>query len=283
MKKMKRIFTLLVASVIAISSFAQYGQTVTLSFGNKNGKSNNNKDYQVVIDGRSYSSSNGNYNQGSGRGRDDRDNTWNDEDITLNNLQPGQHSIQVYRAKATNRNGNYGNQSQATYNSTFLVKQGYYLDLLVKPGGQIQYTETRVKNSGRGRDNNNGHHNNGGYNNGVYNNGNGGYNNNYPNQQYRTAMSDAEFNQLVQSVRSKWMQSGKVSAIQSTFSNQSYYFSTSQVRQLLEIVTAENNRLDLAKLAYRNVVDQANFRQLYDLLQYQSSRDDLDNYIRTVR
>jgi hypothetical protein len=39
--------------------------------------------------------------------------------------------------------------------------------------------------------------------------------------------------------------------------------------------------LNLAKLAFDNIVDQQNFRQLYDLFDSQSSKDELDNYIKT--
>jgi hypothetical protein len=46
-------------------------------------------------------------------------------------------------------------------------------------------------------------------------------------------------------------------------------------------LSSEDNRLNLAKLAFDNIVDQQNFRQLYDLFDSQSSRDELDNYIKT--
>jgi hypothetical protein len=285
---MKRIFTLLTTLLITATAFAQYGQTVTVSFSNKNGKGN--KDFQLVIDGRSYST--GASNQSYGRERDDRrydrdddrydrdkrhnhhDARDNDE-VVINDLHPGQHTLQVYRSTGK-RNSN----QRPVYNSSFLVKQGYDLDITIRPNGQVQFTEkanSRDRNFGRG---NNGRNNNGGYNNGGYNNGGSG---NYPNQQYRSPMADAEFTQLLQSVKSKWFQSGKITAIQDAFNNSSYYFSTYQVRQLLEIITAENSRLDLSKLGYGKVVDPSNYRQLYDLLASQSSRDDLDNYIRNYR
>ena len=45
------------------------------------------------------------------------------------------------------------------------------------------------------------------------------------------------------------------------------------------MVSAESNRLELAKASYDNIVDQANFSQLYDLFSY-SSRNELEIYVR---
>jgi hypothetical protein len=53
------------------------------------------------------------------------------------------------------------------------------------------------------------------------------------------------------------------------------------VHQIIALLSSEDNRLNLAKLAFDNIVDQQNFRQLYDLFDSQSSRDELDNYIKT--
>ncbi|MGE5520059.1 MAG: DUF4476 domain-containing protein, partial [Candidatus Dadabacteria bacterium] len=63
---------------------------------------------------------------------------------------------------------------------------------------------------------------------------------------------------------------------------QSNYFTTYQVGQLLQIFSSESDRLELAKLAYRNTVDQQNYRQLYSQFSYQS-QNELDQYIRSYR
>ena len=62
----------------------------------------------------------------------------------------------------------------------------------------------------------------------------------------------------------------------------SNYLSSFQVRQVLQLFSAENDKLELAKLSYRNMVDAQNFRQLYDLFSYQSQAE-LDRYIRDTR
>jgi hypothetical protein len=293
-KTMKRLFTLILSSLFALTSFAQYGQTVTISFaGNGNGNGNGNKTFEVVIDGRSYSNNNyDNRNNGNGR-----NGSWdnNSNSITLNNLQVGQHSISVNRVR--NNDGKYGNMNtnnRAAYSSTFTVKQGYDLNIFIKGNGEVGYVEKPVYNNGRRsddrdwrgnrdndrrRDDDDRRNNNGGYDN--RRNDNGGYNR-YPNNNM-PAMYDAQFSQLLQSVKGKWFQSGKVSAVRSAFDNTSNYFSTYQVRQLLQLISSEASRLDLAKASYKNVVDKSYFSQLYDLFSNQATRDDLDRFVRGYR
>ena len=117
-----------------------------------------------------------------------------------------------------------------------------------------------------------------------YDNRNSGYdnrNNNYGNKGYdnsRNAMSDYEFNQMLQRINSQWL--GKLNTAKEAVSNN--YFSTYQVRQIMQLFTSNNERLDLAKQAYRNTVDPRNYNQLYELLSYQAQRE-LSDYINNYR
>ncbi len=107
----------------------------------------------------------------------------------------------------------------------------------------------------------------------------GGYSGDYNNpNSTRIPMSDYLFLQLVQNVNSQWNQEGKVNVIRSAFSNTANYFSTAQTRQLLSAITAENNRLELAKLAYARTSDVANFTTLYDMFSV-AGKNDLNNFI----
>ena len=285
---MKTILSFLVGTILTVSAsaqygqqrqYSQYGQTVTINF---NGYGNSNSGYQVIMDGTTYSSrtnNNGTWN----RNTSDR---YGDDDITINNVQPGQHSIQVFRTGNNNRgwgnNRNYGNTSPV-YSSTFNLRQGYDVILDVKNNGRVQFSEQRSNNgygqNRRGRrddDNDADDRRNGGYN-------NGGYNNGYPNGGYRAPMADYQFSQIYQNVKSKWFQSNKVSAVRDAFNNTASYFSTYQITQLLQLISSESNRLELAKLSYRVVSDPQNFTQAFSLFSSQSSRNELNRYIRGTR
>lgn len=94
-----------------------------------------------------------------------------------------------------------------------------------------------------------------------------------------TAMSNSYFSSLYQTIRSQPTVSAQVASINNAFNTTGNYFTSSQVVQLLQLVSAETNRLQLAKASYRTVVDPINFTSVSNLLYTQSSRDELTAYI----
>lgn len=264
---MKNIFTLLLGGLLTTSAFAN---NITLTFPN-------NRSYQVMIDGRNVNG----YDYS------------NNNTVYLNNLQYGQHTIEVYRMK---KNG-WGNKNRSVYSSSFSSSPQYDLNIAVDNNGRVQMYQTRSNDYGRNNrggygnnddrsgkhrdhdgddDHDKDDHRNGDYNNGDRN--NGGYNDGRNNNHYNQAMSDYDFNQLAQKINKQWI--GKMSTAKDGINNN--YFNTYQVKQILQIFSSENDRLELAKLSYKNVVDQQNFRQLYDLFSYQSQTE-LDRYTRDSR
>ena len=101
------------------------------------------------------------------------------------------------------------------------------------------------------------------------------------NKTYRVPMSDASFNTVYNNIRRKWLPGGKMLAATDAFNNASNNFTTMQARKIIALLSSEINRLELAKLAYDNITDPANFRQLYDLFTTQASKDELDEFVRT--
>ncbi len=95
----------------------------------------------------------------------------------------------------------------------------------------------------------------------------------------RTPMTDANFNALYLNAQGQWPASAKLTYLTTVFATASYYFTTAKAKQLIGVVYPENERLQLAKASYDNIVDPANFTQLYDLLSYQSSRNELAAYV----
>lgn len=239
---MKKIFIFLLSGFLSASAIAQ---TLSITF---NG-TNRNRNYQVVLDGTSYYSN-------SSIDPNNRNATVK-KDIILSNQQTGAHTISVYRLR--NNNGNYTNGTNtstygnAIYSKTFQLREGYDMDIIIGGNGQVSFTERRARNQGR-RDRNN--------------------------RQNMPAMADAQYNQLYQSVRSRWSQSSKATAERDAFVNTSNYFTTAQVRQLLLLIGTEANRVALAKMAYGRVVDPSNFTTLYDVISTTAGRNDINAYIR---
>jgi len=113
------------------------------------------------------------------------------------------------------------------------------------------------------------------------------YNANHPtntgysgrNNQYRSAMTDANFNSLMQHIKKQWLPGAKMSALTDAFANESNNFTSYQAKQLIQLISDEDNRLQLAKSAYARITDPANFSTLYDLFSSQARKTELANYV----
>jgi len=237
--KMKTIFTLLLATLSA-SAFAYDGGKLTISVASS-------KNIQVYVDGRPYQ---------------DNDNTF-----VLNNIQPGNHTITIYKNSKNNGNGrnnrkdkNY--QGDVLYNSKVYVRPSYHVDVMINRFGKAMVDERAINKKGYVDDEDN-----------WYDNPNGSYDN-----EYHQAMSDYDFKQLVPKIRNQWF--GKLNTAKEAVN--ANYFRTDQMKQILQIFSSETDRLELAKLSYRNIVDRQNFRQLYDGFSYQSQTE-LDRYVKDFR
>lgn len=238
---MKKILIAVIIGFLAISATAQ---TIVLTF---NG-ANKNINYQVLLDGNSYYSNSTTYPTSTTNVR---------KEVVINNQRLGTHKIMVYRLRSnsgTYRNGintrPYGN---AVYSNTFQLRQGYDMNIRVNGNGRVSFSEIDIENQS--------------------DQGNDEQNNIMP-------MADVKFEQLLQSVRSKYLQSSKVSVERNAFLTTSNYFTTEQVSQLLSLISSEANKLELAKLAYPRVSDPANFTQLYEVFTSENSKDEMNIFIR---
>jgi hypothetical protein len=97
------------------------------------------------------------------------------------------------------------------------------------------------------------------------------------------AMSDADFTTLYNSVTNAWNASAKIGLESEAFRSTSTAFSTYQVQQLLSLISSENDKLGLAKNAYDNIVDPANYSQLYNLFTVAGNKNDLMNFVSSMQ
>ncbi len=95
----------------------------------------------------------------------------------------------------------------------------------------------------------------------------------------KTPMSDNDYNSLVRNLQFTFGIGAKMSALTKIFNEEANYFTVEQAKRLIEMVSAESNRLELAKLSYNNITDPLNFTQVYEVLDSQSSKDELADYI----
>lgn len=162
--------------------------------------------------------------------------------ITIGNLLPGNHTISIYNQTNTSVN----QTGPLVYSNSFNVRSDYDMFIAFN-GNWISFSEKILPNT-------------------EINTGSG------------NAMAATDFAQLFQEVKRNRYQSSRVAAIREALSA-SDKFTVSQVRQLLTLVTAENSKLELAKLSYNVIVDPANFSTLSTLFALQANRTQLNDFI----
>ncbi len=98
---------------------------------------------------------------------------------------------------------------------------------------------------------------------------------------YASGMNDREFTSVLQSIEKEWLESNKLKSASQIVKTNS--LSTAQVEQLLLLFSFESNKLQLAKQAYANTVDKRNYSRLFDVFSFNSSKVELERYIRNPR
>lgn len=254
---MKKIFTLLVGSLLTLSLFAFDGSRLSISSPGAS------KELKVEIDGRSF--------------------TMQNNAITLGFLQAGYHTVLIYTEKKSFRdrgdrdrewnrdNGRFGNdrRKEIIYNSSVLLRKGFHLDITVNRFGKVMTDERFIDVNDEW------------YNDGdeYYDNENGGWNNG--NRGSLNTMSGREFDGLKESLRREWFENNRLNSVKNV--TMKVNFTTQQVKELMQLFTFESNRVEVAKAAYNKVLDKHNYYQLNELLTFSSSKEDLARYIRECR
>ena len=168
--------------------------------------------------------------------------------ITLTEFERGTHSIDVYSAEETQVESN-NNTGSVIYSNKFQLRDGYDMVIAIRRNDQITFTEKLTSNK-RG-------------------------------SQTQEAMSETEFDKSLASIKAKWSQSARLTSAKATVNSNANYFNTEQVGQLITLITAENQKVELAKLAYPKVIDPENYSEIYTLFNSPASRAELQRFVST--
>ena len=245
---MKTIFTLLLSSIFSLSLLAFDGSRLSIS------TVSDKMDLKIEVDGRRM--------------------TIRDNSITLGNLNDGYHDIKIFRDSRKKGNGfGFGKKREdVIYNSRVYLRRGFHLDITVNRFGKVFTDERRIDQNDDwyeednrrydDRDNRDGR--------------DGGYNNGYNN-----AMSQKDFDQIKQSLQKEWFENNRITSAKFIIENNN--FSSSQVRELMQLFSFDDKKLEIAKLAYRKTVDKQNYYICNDALTFSSNKEELARFIRESR
>lgn len=276
---MKSIFTLLLSSLFSLPLLAYDGTRLTVT-------SASNMNLRVEIDGRRYYMDNNRRNDVDNNRRNDDNNRRNDMDnkISIRDLSAGYHTVKIYR-DSRRGNGIFNSRQELVYSGSINLRRNYHLRITVNRSGKAVIDERRINRNDRFDDD--------------YNDRNDRWDernrrndrddrwnerdrrNDRWDDYSRPTMNSYEFNQMKETLRREWLESSRLNTARQLF-NQSY-FNSHQVKEILQLFTFENNKLELAKLAYNRTTDKSNYHVVNDVFSHSSSRSELARYIRDYR
>ena len=259
-------------------------------------KSMGQGDIRVVVDGKRFDSRN--------------------SSLKIRNVRTGYHSVKIYREKNDGFLDKFRNRYELVFNKSVMVKKNANLIIAIDRMGRHFIDQQKIKGKGNSYGWNKQQNNDRDFErNKDYDKDreferdrefdrdrdfdlnrkseediefdfdrdgqNGDYDNDYNyNDRNFKSISDREFSNVMESVKKEWFEGNKVkSALQVISGN---YFTSSQVKQLLQLFSFENNKLDLAKQAYSKTVDPVQYMSAVgDVFSFNSSRDELARFIRS--
>ena len=243
---MKTISTLFIALLVSFSALAGFDDSklsITIA---------GNRSVRILVDDRNYN------NQ--------------DNSITISNLAPGHHTVKIYYAGNNNRNYNgrrgYGNNMQLLYSSQVYIKPRHHVDIIINRFGKALVDEQAISQNRNGND----------WDDDDYydrdpRNGRDDY--------YNRPMNDHSFNAMKETLRRESFDNSRMSMAKQIIDRN--YFTTEQVKQLMQFFSFDDKKLEIAKHAYRNTVDKGNYFILYDVFSFSHAKEQLAAYIRSYR
>ena len=240
---MKKIFTLLLSTIFSLSLLAFDGSRLSVS------AVGTSTEMKIEVDGRMFS--------------------MKDNSITLSYLAEGYHQVKIIREKnkkARDNDFSRSRKSEVIYSNSIFLKRGFHLDITVNRFGKVLLDERRIDRDDEWYNEEDDY----------YDNDNGGWDNGRGN-----VMSNREFNDVKDQIRKEWFEANRLTSARVIIDKNN--FTTQQVKDLMLLFTFENNRLEVAKYAYRKTVDKHSYYQLNDAFTFNSSKDELARFIRESR
>lgn len=211
----------------------------------------------VVFDGASYSNASTSF--------------------TVSNVAGGNHFLKVFRY-GHDRYGHPGSVPKMVFSGYIHVSAGKSITGMISNDFRFVVLSEYNLVPGNGNhygNGNGGHH---GNHNGGYYSGyepNGGYDSDY--NYTAPGMSAYDFMALKSVVANSSFDDTKLTICKQALSSSAV--TSSQVCELMRMMTFESNKLELAKFAYRNVVDKSRYYLVNSAFTFSSSVDELNRYI----
>jgi len=111
----------------------------------------------------------------------------------------------------------------------------------------------------------------------IYKNNNCRYCNHCHTGQSAMVIKNYEFNELLDRIDRMYFDDEKVSLMERKLDQ--FWFTSFQISQMMRTLNFEDNKLEIAKYAYTRTVDPEHYDVVFDELNFNSSKKELDYYI----
>lgn len=194
--------------------------------------------------------------------------TVNADELVLTNMAPGSHTIKIYQQRAFN--GRQGSDAYTmVYNGTVNIKPQTYMDITVNRFGKTFIDEQPLNRQyGNGRDDDWGDNN--------WSNNNGDRDQDYY-KDYQ-AISSRDFEQFKQAIKAESFSDTKLKMAKQFIAGNR--FTSTQVKEIVQLFSFEEAKLDVAKYAYPYTVDKGNYVFVAGAFSFSSSKEELMDYIK---
>ena len=204
-----------------------------------------------------------------------------DNSLIIPEINPGYHTVKVYRKRQSSGNRRWSPHSgnngyELLYQTTLNIRPRQFVDIMINRFGKALIDERSINwNEEEGED--------------RYEDCKVG--NQYPNNHsrddrdyrddYVNSIRDEEFARIREQVKRNNFENSRRSLVKQVVERN--YLSSQQVRELLQLFSLENNKMELAKVAYRNTIDKRNYFIVFDVFSFSRSREELTQFIERYR
>lgn len=179
--------------------------------------------------------------------------------VMISDLDACKHQVTVYQEKTNSFINRFGETYDMVFNSSVDLKPRTNLQITLDECGTISMIETRSRKPMIGD---------------TWN-GENYFKNNTPINPgiYPNAISNIEFSRVLWAIGKESSEANRMrSASQIINTN---YLTVDQVKQLMQLFCTDENKLEIAKLAYDKTVDQGDYFALNSVFKFDNSRDEL--------
>jgi hypothetical protein len=192
--------------------------------------------------------------------------------LVINDLAAGYHKIKVYELRIERRGFRKVDTYDLIYSSSLLLKPLHHINIAISPTGKVRISEEMMRRNGNDRDDWGRNH---------PRNDNDWYDRDRDGREYNRPMGDRMFMAAKETIRRESFDRDRLMVAKQIVSKNT--FNSSQVKEMVQLFSFDDSKLELAKFAYARTFDRNNYFIVYDAFAFRRNKEELINYIQQNR